>query len=460
MNGNRRSPIHCPLPASPRRGVVLLVVLALLAIFGLFAVAFLMISGQAQRGARSIERIEQGAAASPLEARSLLRQAALQVLRGPNTDSAGRSPNPTSAMGAHSLLETMYGNGWVGGTVTVAAAAGGAGVPFPQLIDMTVTGISAAELARRGGCVLTVTGVPTTGTVAEKALVGQSTRIVGGNSTAGTIQVMAFADAATLPPTNSTFIINGVPFSGTGFGYNAAAGNLDATKTIPDVASPCHVALLPNLPLSFYYNAMTNPLSNPPGGANTDYTAPDFQHMLLAAQVPNTNAPGGIQTLPSMHRAALCRYWAKQTVTSITPNFNTVADPDGLPAIARAMAIDMKRAITMRPLPDDHPNFTGSNPSYNAAAAPNQYASGFNPLWDGQSTYSQTPAPFSWDVDNDGDGVPDSVWVDLGMPVRSTADGRLYKPLFAILCVDLDGRLNLNAHGSLAQTAAAYAQQV
>ncbi|MCE5269229.1 MAG: hypothetical protein LLG00_15235, partial [Planctomycetaceae bacterium] len=47
-----------------------------------------------------------------------------------------------------------------------------------------------------------------------------------------------------------------------------------------------------------------------------------------------------------------------------------------------------------------------------------------------------------------------------GMPVRSTADGRLYKPLFAILCVDLDGRLNLNAHGSLAQTAAAYAQQV
>ena len=54
-------------------------------------------------------------------------------------------------------------------------------------------------------------------------------------------------------------------------------------------------------------------------------------------------------------------------------------------------------------------------------------------------------------MDNDGDGVPDSVWVDLGMPVRSTTDGRLYKPLFAILCVDLDGRMNLNAHGSLAQ---------
>ena len=52
-------------------------------------------------------------------------------------------------------------------------------------------------------------------------------------------------------------------------------------------------------------------------------------------------------------------------------------------------------------------------------------------------------------MDNDGDGVPDSVWVDLGLPVRATADGRLYKPLFAILCVDLDGRLNLNAHGNV-----------
>ena len=53
---------------------------------------------------------------------------------------------------------------------------------------------------------------------------------------------------------------------------------------------------------------------------------------------------------------------------------------------------------------------------------------------------------------NDGDGKPDSVWVDLGMPVRFTSDGRAYKPLFAILCLDLDSRLNINAHGSFAQT--------
>ena len=60
------------------------------------------------------------------------------------------------------------------------------------------------------------------------------------------------------------------------------------------------------------------------------------------------------------------------------------------------------------------------------------------------------PNGYQWDVDNMGRGRPDSVWVDLGMPVRYTSEGKAYKPLFAILCLDMDGRLNLNAHGNLA----------
>ena len=48
------------------------------------------------------------------------------------------------------------------------------------------------------------------------------------------------------------------------------------------------------------------------------------------------------------------------------------------------------------------------------------------------------------------------MWVDLGLPVRHTTDGRAYKPLFAVLFLDMDGRLNLNAHGSSAQTGGGY----
>jgi len=52
-------------------------------------------------------------------------------------------------------------------------------------------------------------------------------------------------------------------------------------------------------------------------------------------------------------------------------------------------------------------------------------------------------------VDNDGDGELDSVWMDIGLPVQTDENGRFYKPLVAYRVVDLDGRLNLNAHGNM-----------
>ncbi len=66
-------------------------------------------------------------------------------------------------------------------------------------------------------------------------------------------------------------------------------------------------------------------------------------------------------------------------------------------------------------------------------------------MYDIAVPYWETFGP--WDVDNDNDGVPDSVWVDLGDPIQQTEDGTRYKTLYAILCIDLDSRLNVNAHG-------------
>src|SRR5262249_55534636 len=42
----------------------------------------------------------------------------------------------------------------------------------------------------------------------------------------------------------------------------------------------------------------------------------------------------------------------------------------------------------------------------------------------------------------------DSIWLDLDFPVRETPDGRKFKPLFAPLVLDLDGRVNVNVHGN------------
>ena len=82
----------------------------------------------------------------------------------------------------------------------------------------------------------------------------------------------------------------------------------------------------------------------------------------------------------------------------------------------------------------DHPGFFVNNPNF---------------PW--PSLTGSPPANPQWDVDNDGDGMPDSVWIDIGLPVQTAKDGRQYKKLFAYLCLDLDNRINLNAHGNLAQ---------
>ncbi|MFN5104086.1 MAG: hypothetical protein ACK5GJ_14940, partial [Planctomycetota bacterium] len=59
-----------------------------------------------------------------------------------------------------------------------------------------------------------------------------------------------------------------------------------------------------------------------------------------------------------------------------------------------------------------------------------------------------------WDVDNDGDGVADSVWVNPNLPAIHSPDGRLLKALTAVMIQDLDGRLNINLHGDRVQGSA------
>ena len=100
------------------------------------------------------------------------------------------------------------------------------------------------------------------------------------------------------------------------------------------------------------------------------------------------------------------------------------------------------------------PNFTGSNPEFcklvgglfSHGVRRNPRICGYCKCFKTIFLNSMIYGP--WDVDNDNDGVRDSVWVDFGAPVRENSDGKLVKPLAAILVLDMDGRLNINAHGS------------
>jgi len=403
----------------PRRGVLLLLVLAILALFALVAVAFVIISGQSQRSAKNMQRVDQ----TLEDPQKLLNEAMMQVARGPS--------NPISVLGLHSLLEDMYGNNSVIAKITpLPAVAGGQLIEFTYLVLDTSTNPPTWNTdpnpQYRLGCVLTFL---------DSSLMGESTRIVGMNPTNGNYQMLATGPilAGNITP-DTQVLINGAPFSGTGFGFNPATGKLDLAinpstyqLTTTPSATTWPVALLPNLPFSTYYSAaptlITNPQSNPPGGANEDYDAADYQNMLLAT--PLLPSATGSNNIPSLHRPALVNYWN----TTRTTDWNSNPDPN--------VQKLLHRKVILRPTEKDHPDFTGSNPNVTTAIP-----------WD--------PVIGPWDVDNDGDGVPDSIWVDLGLPVRAAKDGKLYKPLFAILCEDMDGRLNLNAHGDLEQTNAGY----
>ncbi|MEN6367036.1 MAG: hypothetical protein ABFC88_09500, partial [Thermoguttaceae bacterium] len=441
-----RRVLRRPLSPTSRRGVLLLLILALLAMFGLIGMAFVVMTGQAQRSAKSIERIGQTDSTTTVDADQLLQQAVRQVLRGSN--------NPTSVMGAHSLLEDLYGNEYLTGIISNAAASG-----IPELVNLSIGTLTTSNLtseyqvptdyaklvllAQHVGGVLTITSVPTG---QDTSLVGQSTRIVASSDSAPLVQITAFPNGKR-PPIGSQFTINGSPFSGTGFGYNPNSGLLDlrydfSTGSLSSAVGTL-TALLPNISPAFYTTGSASAVAgaqnnrgNPPGGANEDYDAADFQNLLLAAQV---QVGAAVTTLPSLHRPALINYWMHNNPTGTYANFadfwksGTANKALGRKIMLRPIGAMMANQTSALGTADsvDHPDFTGSNPN-------------FDPI---DST--------KWDVDNDGDGKPDSVWVDLGLPVRTTSDGRMYKPLFAILCVDLDGRLNLNAHGCLAQTDAA-----
>ena len=449
-----------------RRGIIIIVVLGLLTIFTLLALTFVVIANQAQRAAQVAAEVE--VTADPPE--KLLNTALYQALRGSN--------NLRSVMGPHSLLEDIYGSGYLLGRVNAAPAsvAGGQMIAF----EFVPSGGSFSELHEADGY---FDGRAITFFTGQAAL--KTFRVTGydWDEAAGTARLRVLVPDTAGVADGDTFLINGRPFSGTGFGLNTLLLNdvdssptdenpkfdpdsgvygflLSRNRQLAAVAGMGKVeyALTPNATQFFPLFTSPPPPSAPlvslsptwyeyidpagPGGANEDYDAPDYQNMLLGWQETTT----GAVLIPSLHRPDLVNYWAQRIADELTGlggALNGVApaqvrqafltgDTSGDVAPAATAISRLRRAVILRPLPEEHPDFTGSNPAANMA--------NLDFLLHGP-----------WDVDNSGDGRADSIWVDLGLPVQSARDGRRYKPLFAFLCLDLDGRLNLNAHGNLGQ---------
>lgn len=301
-------------------------------------------------------------------------------------------------------------------------------------------------------------------------------------------------DNGSQPRKKDRFVINGRPFNGNGAGYSPyVRGSVPPTRKPSNsrlqraldmpynntlLATPGYgfdkleangepVAILPNPTDSGYRDYLTR--FGPIVAMDEDYDIPDEQNMHMSYTIPTNGVYKTI--IPSFHRPDLVRYHTGEHSTGG----------------ARWLDVPpyIRRRYILRPDPSDHYDYTqepnaltpmqgdGWTPGepfedWNrngywdpVAKNPNTGAIGPEPYTDlppnnkeydqGDRSYFNTGIDMMdgpWDVDNNGDGQMDSIWLDLGMPTTTTPDGRFIKPLFAILVQDLDGRINVNAHGS------------
>lgn len=449
----------------PRRGALLLVVLSILVLFALVGLTFVVSALAFNTGAQAnLERDIQSDQA-PNEADAVI----MQMLRGP------RIGTRSSILG-HEFLRDMWGNGSIvvnddGATsaniTTISRPQDSAGNNIKQLweIEVSETVANNAGLFHidqyYSGSVLTFM---------SGELKGQTHRILqyrekydfSGMSPVrdGVVFVidqdpivarenlvdLSPFDGGISPGNGDDFVVNDPPFNGTGMGFNPTqpSGSNKRSLNLRD-GNGHQVALVPNI-LESYPTGEAGGFSIEAGGADEQYDAPDYQNMFLS-YIPQDIVQSGASTqtktdaiLPTFHRQDLIRYWFAQHVAA-DPSLSSLTDLDAFlrnpdvdtsswttpPTSAQITALKtLRRKIILRPRIEDHPNFTGSNPSFDILAQ-------------GGSA--------RWDIDNDLDGVHDSIWIDVGLPLKTDRQGRRYKPLAAILVKDMDGLINLNTHG-------------
>ncbi len=493
-----------------RRGVLLLVVLSLLVLFLMVGTAFVITAKQSEKAAKAAHRgtlrLSNAAAMG-----DLLDEVLLQLVRDTNNPNSSLRFHslladmygtdgfqaqitnvawaaPVSAAGTNPTAGQMVQFELTPGTLRdlfgqLVVKPSTASPPKPLEEDAKY--LSPLDSAYNGLVVTFLSG----------PAAGHSTRIIGyrppdvATTANAVISVLAFplsdgtivTNPAQLssPAAPTRILINGRPFNGTGFGLDKAA----LTTVVPPGSPPLPrltlqentaganrlVALLPNsvmfnqalvktatgtanvdhlltasqlsLGLSAQQRSALAGRIGPAaaGGANEPYDLPDFQNMALARMpssnpFPNASATGGLfdnVVLPSFHRPELLNYWKTQ------------ADVNPL-LISR---------ILFRPNWFYHPKFTGSNPDlapFSSAFATALETDASDPAVYGPPSAALFDQVISgpWDVDNDNDGVRDSIWIDVGTPVIAGPHGKLVRAMAAILLIDLDGRPNVNTAGT------------
>jgi len=407
MHSYDQPPCASALPPSSRhrRGVLLLVVLSILTLFVLLGTTYVVLASRFRSTSRAFLKIVEDENAAPYAARQKLREAALQVIRG--------TANSHSALRFHDLLRDKYGSGDLAGGRTITQATLLAG---EQILRLEISPSASPAAAR----VLTFLGGPA-------GVANTSHRIIAAPPTSSDVYILrpqrlVRADVGAL--VSQRVIVNG----------------LDFAATTPPLA-PEAEEYLPN------WSLVT---TGPTRAANEAYDATDIRNVALGDSAGSRMAfvrPEAVQDAIAYYRSraghSLTFEKAAEELELLLINNRFSTATVALEEYQREALGRLRRAV-LRPFPFDH---------YQDAASEVDFAGRQIVRRD---PYTGKTIPLDsllnpvGDVDNDGDGILESVWVDIGLAPITLFDRTVVKPLVAIHVIDLDGRLNLNVHGSQA----------
>ncbi len=428
FNHNRRGNEHRRARRPRRSGIILLVVLAMLTFFSVMAAAYLVFSNQNRQTSFAIatRNIKQP------NTNAFMEEALMMLIRG-----TGDGTNPFFG---EDLLSDYYGRKDATSLTTSGAATAISTTGFVRIPVMTTLVREYDDVF--AGRIITFRDGP---------VENRSYRVLRSISLAGNNHELIIElepDIVVAEITTGLEIwINGRPRNSPGLGFETGSGAISQLTTKDSFGTPVGY----NLPVALQPNHLTAAVDKSTlfaagqGDFDESYDAADFNNWFLSYR--HVDALGNATVIPSFHRPSVINYilneeadW--QAPVGIAPYDNVMA------SIARA---------TMRPLPifaDQFGNtnainekFTGGNANF-ALRIPMDVNS---PARLDQIAKVLTGSVLDpYDVDNDGDGETDSIWMDIRLPVFTSPEGKLIKPLVAVMIEDLGGRLNVNAHSNYA----------
>ena len=451
---------HGPHSAARRRGIVLVLVLGMLGLMALIGVTFAAFAGQSLKSGRAYS---QGLQRPQPEA--LMDFALAQLINDTN--------NPLSAIRGHSLLRDMYGNDSVfrgsqppnntvadtGGLMSVVNSGSGISTLHFTSVKYRVAGSSATPFYNN---LQYQTNIPIGGPYQGYDFTRWIVRFTGQNGTAQTSSVAQTFEI--LEDDYSNQYKDGFHH----FTLSAALGN------------PTNDPLFSDTPLSssdttsFIYNDPNSGAVGTASSATKNFTALNREHSFDITKLPASAAISNPFVLdgrfmrafngPGLTRAVSASTNAYPYNQAANANMRIAGyDPDTIGMDEDYDACDLENwflaiqsADGQVMIPSFHrPGILTANDWTSTSAAqrskilrPRQADN--SPLFPTDpSTVDSVTGKLTYDIDNDGDGITDSVWLDLGYPATRDPNGKLYKPLFAFMVLGLNGRLPLNTVGNL-----------